>query len=139
MANVKRPNTTEREPFRIALDHPAATADATFFVYKVPADKTLEVTRTIYANFTGLAADNTNAFAGYLKNGSTVMATAFNTDGNDTPAGAALTANAAVEGTLSSTAADLWAAAGDTLTFLADEDGDTTLPAGRLIVEGYLY
>lgn len=139
MSNVKRPNNTDRERVLITLDHPDVTADATFGFYKVPADKTLEVTRVTYVNWTGLAVDNTNAFAGYLKNGATVMATAFNTDGNDSPAGATLTANTFVAGTLSSTPADLWAAANATLTFLADEDGDTTLPAGRLIVEGYLY
>lgn len=140
MSNLKRdPDLTHAEPFRTELDHPAATADATFWVCKVPTGKNLLVTRTVYANFTGLTADNTNAFAGLLKNGSVVVATAFNTDGNDTVPGATLVANTPVEGTLAAALADRWVAGGSSLTFLCDEDGDSTLPAGRLVVEGYLY
>ncbi len=137
--SIKRPDNFERERVTIAFDHGAITADATQGFYKVASGQKLLVTRASYINWTGLTGDNTNAFAGQVKQGSVVVATLFNTDTNDATPGVSLAANTFVEGTLSSTAEDLWIDEGEVLSFLADEDGDSTLPAGRLIVEGYLY
>lgn len=132
----RNPNT--REPRTIPFDHPQVTATTTWKMWKVPAGRKFRVTRASYINVTGLAADNTNAFAGTLQNGSTVVASLFNTDGNDVPAGASLAADTFVEGTLSATDASLVLAAGDILSLVVTEDGAATLPAGRLVVEGYL-
>lgn len=132
----RNPNT--REPRTISFDHPSVTATTTWKMWKVPAGRKFRVTRCSYINVTGLAADNTNDFSGDLKNGSTVVAAIFNTDGNDVPAGAALAANTFVEGVLSATDASLVYAAGDILSLVATLEGTQTLPAGRVLVEGYL-
>ncbi len=136
MARPKDPQTEYQQNYLLTYDHPALTADTTIKIDKVPAGKRLRIDSVQYVNPTGLAADNTNAFAGYLKNGSTVVATLFNTDGNDTPAGAAVDADTWVTATLSTTDTELIYAAGDTLSLLFDEDGTQTLPAGRVVIRG---
>lgn len=137
MAN-RPPNFAAAERVTMTFDHPAVTADTTWKFWKCPAGRSFLVERASYINVTGLAGDPTDAFAGYLKNGSVVMATLFNTDTGDS-GGASLAANTFVEGTLSSTMSERWLAAADVLSMLADEDGTSSLPAGRLVVEGYLY
>jgi hypothetical protein len=136
---ISRKNLTDRERIAISYDHAALTADTTVKLYKVPAGKSLEVTRVSYINPTGLALDPTNAFALQLKNDSTVVAAIANTDTDDNPAGVAIPADTFVEGVLSATAANVWLDAAEVLSILFDEDGTATLPAGRLVVEGYLY
>lgn len=118
--------------------HAAATANTTLKVYKVPANRNFRLTRALYHNVTGLAADGTNAFAGTVQNGSDVAATLFNTDSGDA-GGAALTADAFVEGVLSATDGFRIFNAGEEVTLVLTEDGTATLPAGTLIIEGYLY
>lgn len=134
----RRPLKVEQERVAFSYDHAALTATTTVKLYKAPAGRKFRLDRAVYINPTGLAADNTNAFRGEIKNGSTVMADLFNTDGDDVPAGASLAADTHVEGVLSATDANRVLAAGDVLSLVFTEDGTATLPAGRLYIEGRL-
>lgn len=127
----RRPSDFERERVVLTFDHPQVTGDTTYKIWQAP--RPFVVVDVRYINPTGLVGDNTNAFAGFLKNGSNVVATLFNTDTNDSPAGASLAADTWVEGTISATYAR--GDADDVLSLLLDEDGAATLPAGRLVVE----
>lgn len=122
----------------MAYDHVQVTATTTVKLWKVPTARKFVLERASYINVTGLATDATDAFRGELRNGSVVMATLFNTDTDDVPAGASVAANTFVEATLSSTASELWLAAADIISLVLTEDGTATLPAGRVIFEGYL-
>lgn len=134
---VRIPDTKYEERMVMSFDHAALTATTTSKLWKCPAGRSFVVERVSYINPTGLAGDGTNAFAGEVKNGSTVMATLFNTDTGDA-GGASLAADTFVEGTLSATAANQWLAAGDVISLVLTEDGTATLPAGRLVIEGRL-
>lgn len=134
----RRPIKAEQERVAFSYDHGAVTATTTVKLYKAPAGRKFRLDRAVYVNPTGLAADNTNAFAGTIQNAATVMATLFNTDGDDNPAGAALAADTFVEGTLHSTDANRVLAAGEELSLVLTEDGTATLPAGRVYIEGRL-
>lgn len=122
----------------VLFTHAAVTATTALKVYKVPANRSFRLTRAVYHNVTGLAADGTNAFAGTVQNGSTVAATLFNTDSGDA-GGAALAADTFVEGSLSATDADRIFEAGEELSLVLTEDGTATLPAGTFTFEGYLF
>lgn len=137
MAN-RRPQLFEQERVTMTLDHASAAATATVKMWKVPAGRRFRLTRASYINPTGLAGSATDAFVGTVQKGATVMATLFNTETDN--GGATLTADTFVEGTLSATAANQWGAADDVISFVATEVGTTaTLPAGRVVIEGYLY
>lgn len=136
----RRPDDYEAEKWTYPYAQPAITVGGTAVkLYKVPAGRTLRLTRASYVNPTGLAGDNTNAMMMEIKNGSTVACLVFNTDTNDATPGVTLAANTFVEGTLSATESNRVFAAGDEVSVLVTEDGDTTLPAGQLTLEGYLY
>lgn len=137
MGRTLDPRLVER--IAMSFDHAALTADTTVKLYKIPAGRRLRVERCSYINPTGLTIDPTNAFALQLKNGATIVASIANTDTDDVPAGVAIPVDTFIEGVLSTTVANTWLAAADTLSILFDEDGAATLPAGRLVVEGYLY
>lgn len=134
-----RLNDPDNERVVLTYDHAALTATTTTKLWKVPAGRKFKVERASYINPTGLVGDPTNAFMGEVKNGSTVVATLFNTDTDDNPAGATLAVDTFVEGSLSATATALWLAASDVLSVVFTEDGTATLPAGRLVIEGRLY
>jgi hypothetical protein len=129
---LPRPPTPYQEKVVISYDHPQVTATTTWKIFKAKG-RPFRIDSVRYINPTGLAADATNVFAGTLKNGSTVMATIFDTD-SDT--GAALAADTFVDGTLSATQANRVLAADDVLSLVATEGGTATLPAGRVVVEG---
>lgn len=135
---TRRDNELYSDRWTLGYDHGALTATTTVKLYKVPAGRTLRLDRATYINPTGLAADNTNAFKGEIKNSTTLVASLFNTDGNDDPAGAALAADTFVEGTLAASA-DCVFAAGEIVSVVFTEDGDATLPAGHLVLEGRLF
>ena len=132
---ARRPNKFTEERVSFAVEHAALTATTTIKLYKAPAGRKFRLDRALYLNVTGLAADATNAFAGELKNGSTVMATLFNTDSGDA-GGAALAADTFVEGVI--TAANATLAATEELSLVLTEDAAATLPAGRIYIEGRL-
>jgi hypothetical protein len=133
----KLPQTKYEEKVVITFDHPAVTGTTTWKIWKCPAGKAFVLDRASYINPTGLAEDTTNTFAGTVQNGSTVMATLFNTD-SDGAGTNTLAADTFVEGTLSATATDLWLAADDIISLVATEGAVASLPAGRLVLEGRL-
>ena len=133
----RRPNNTDRERVVMTFDHAALTATTTTKLWKCPAGRKFQVERASYINPTGLTGDITNAFAGAVQNGATVMATLFNTDTD--AGGATLAADTFVEGVLSATLANRWLAAADVISLVATETGVQTLPIGRLVLEGFLY
>lgn len=136
MAN-RRKDDVRAEKVTLTKEHASVTATTTLKVYKVPAGRTFRLTRALYHNVTGLAADGTNAFAGTVQKASAVSFTLFNTDSGDA-GGAALVADAFVEG-VAGTEADRSFAAGDEVTLVLTEDAAATLPAGTLILEGLLF
>ena len=126
-----REDKVATDRFAISYDHASLTQTTTVKLHKASRRMKIEAVR--YINPTGLAADNTNAFKCEIKNGSTLVASVFNTDGNDDPAGEALAADTFVSGTLVD--ADSLLAADDVLSVVFTEDGTATLPAGRLVIE----
>lgn len=134
----RRPDLHERERVVLSYDHAALTANTTVKLWKCPAGRSFVLERASYINPTGLAADATNTFKGEVMNGATLMASLFNTDSDDDPAGASLAADTFVEGSLTATVADRWLAADEVVSVVFTEEGTATLPAGRLVLEGYL-
>lgn len=133
----RRPDYFEQERVTMTLEVPSTAASLTLKLWKIPAGRKFAVERVSYINPTGLTGASGNAFAGALKNGSTTMATLFNTDTG--AGGATLAADTFVEGTLSGTATAQWGAAADVLSLVLTKTGTQTLPAGRLVIEGRLY
>lgn len=130
----RRPSDFEQERVVIVFDHPGSlTADTTYKFWQAP--RPCKVTDVRYINPTGLAEHSTNAFAGSVKNGSTVVATLFDTDSDEAGADNSLAADTFVTGVIVAAAAVL--AADDVLSLFLDEDaaGAATFPAGRLQVE----
>jgi hypothetical protein len=135
--NDKRPNNKLEEKVVFAYDHASVSATTTIKLWKCPTGKSFVLDRASYISPTGLVGDATNAFAGTIQNGATVMATLFNTDTGDA-GGATLPVDTFVEGTLSATAANTWLAAGDVMSLVLTEDAAAVLPAGRVVIEGRL-
>lgn len=127
---AKRKNDFLQERVVLSFDHAAATADATTKLFKVPAGRKLKIDAVDYINPTGLAADATNAFIVKLLKGSTVVASWSTLTGAE----GAIAANTFVSLVLSATAADLTFDAADIMSLFLDEQADTTLPAGRVVV-----
>jgi hypothetical protein len=120
--------------------HGSIAADQVVRLDKIPAGMKVRVDHVQYVNPTGLVGDATNAFALFVKkngSGGTTVATVFNTDTDDVPAGASLAADTWVTATLTGTDADRVLAPGDTLDLFFDEDGNSTLPTdGRIVIRG---
>jgi len=131
---TRRRDNDRGEPFRMGYDHAQATADASVKLWTVPTGQKLRITRVFYVNPTGLAQDPTNAFIVKITDGTNVAASWSTVTG----AQGSLAANTPVELVLTATKANLTLTAGEVLTLFLDETGDTTLPAGRVVVEGYL-
>lgn len=134
----RRQNQVLQERVVLAFDHAETTGDVTTKLWELPRAFRLE--RATYVNPTGLAADNDNWFDISVKNGATKMA-AWSTDGNGLgingdAAEGTIAADTFVELTMSDTDTDLVAAAGDVISFVLDETGTATLPAGRVVIEG---
>lgn len=132
------PNNKFEEKMVMTYDHAALTSTTTVKLWKCPAGKSFVLDRASYINPTGLAEDTTNTFKGEVKQGSVVMATLFATDSDLAGADNSLAADTFVEGTLSSTASDLWVDATELISIVFTEGGAATLPAGRLVLEGRL-
>lgn len=127
------------EKVTIPFSHAALTASKTLKCFSVPAGRQVALERVSYQNDTGLAIDPTNDFRCEVKNGATVASTVFNTDTNDTPAGAALVAGTWVEGVPSATASDTWFDAGASVDVVITLEGTQTLPTGNGVLELRLY
>jgi hypothetical protein len=119
----------KRYPF--VKEHVAVTANGSVKLFK--AVRRCLIERIDYINPTGLAADATNAFRLEIKNGSSLVATIANTDSDDVPAGAAITANTFITAT-NGTKTLRTLAADDVLDITFTEDGTASLPAGTVIV-----
>lgn len=132
----RRENLDTQERIVLTYDNASISASLTVKLYKAATGKYFHIDRVTYINPTGLASDNTNAFSLTVNNGATVMATVFNTDGNDVPAGAALAADTFVEGAVIAAAAAL--APADIMSLVFTKDGTQTLPVGRVTIEGRL-
>lgn len=131
--SIKRPNTVEREPFRLVFPHAQLTATTAFKMYKVDAGKRLYVERVSYINPTGLAEHNDNNFKGTVNNATTgqVIATLFNTDANLSPDnGASLAADTFIEGDLTPFLPVTVAA------FTAEADNDTCTATAHGLLTG---
>jgi hypothetical protein len=135
---IRRPDIYLEQEIVFPFDHAQVTASKTLHVWKVPAGRAFVVDRVAYVNETGLAQDATNAFAGALKNGSTVIANLFNTDSDQPGADNGIPAGGWVEGALSATPADLAVDGGEDITLALTLSGTQTLPAGHLVIEGRL-
>lgn len=138
MTYSPREEEPSEEKVIIPFSHAQLTANTTQKVWKCPAGKTFVLDRVLYINVTGLAADNTNAFKLEVKNGATLMSELFNTDGDDVPAGAALTADTFIEKTTNAHIPSRSLASAETVSLVFTEDGTATLPAGNGFLEGRL-
>lgn len=113
-----------------------ALAGGSATTYKLwKADRAGRVDRISYVNPTGLAQGASNYFTLSVKKGSTVIGSWSTHTGSE----GTLTADTFVTFTLSTTDADLVFAAGDQISFVLSETGNTaSLPAGSLVIEGHL-
>lgn len=125
-------NRDLQEPYILAYDHAQATADATVKLDKVPPGKTLRIDSVQYINVTGLAQDPANYFTIKVTDGTNIVAS-WSTQ---TTAGqGSVPANTFVTLVLG-TGGNPVLVAGEVLTLFLDETGDTTLPAGRIVIRG---
>lgn len=121
-------------PYEIRYEHAQATVDATHKLDKVPAGFKFRLLSVDYINPTGLAQDAANYFNIKVLADAVVMANWSTLTG----AQGTIAANTFVALVNSGTDADLVAAAGAIIALFLDETGDTTLPAGRIVIRGLL-
>lgn len=113
----------------------AATTGATATIQLMTAQRAMRIEKVEYVNPTGLAGHASNYWEIALKKGSTVMAQ-WSTD-SDVVGQGTITADTLINPVLSSTEADLVAAAGDVLKLaLTKVASAANLPAGRIVVHG---
>lgn len=114
----------------------SADADITYRLFEVPAGRRFVMERA-YVNLpAGLAEHSANWVDFQIKNGSTVVAN-WSTD-SDLAGTNSIVANTPKTLTPNADPATKAFAAGEFVDFVANEDGTTTIPAGRVVVEGYL-
>ena len=130
MTFVKQPRPAQPDPVQLVIPFATAAASTTFDVYKVPAGRTLQITRVHTINPTGLVQSGTNFFVLNVLNVAAVAAL-FSTGVTALVAGVA-SADFAL------TNANLWVAGGAAVRLNLALTGATTLPAGTLIIEGRL-
>lgn len=128
--SIPNKDSRERKTKCFPKEHAALTATTTIKLFK--ATKRCRVDRVDYINPTGLAGHGTDAFAGAVKNSSTVVCSLFNTDTGDA-GGASLAADTFVTGT-NGTAANRTLAKDDVLSAVFTMDGTATLPAGTVLI-----
>lgn len=133
---TRRKDRYRSEKITISFD-PASTA-ATLGVpaklYTVPAGRKLRVTRVMYNNPTGLAANVSNFYLIEILNAA-LQAFAWSTS---TAGQGTLTANTPVEFVKNATDANAVLPAGTALSYNATLTGAATLPAGRVVIEADL-
>lgn len=114
----------------------SADADISARLYEVPAGRTFVMERA-YVNLpAGLAENAANWVDFQIKNAAVVVAN-WSTD-LDLAGTNTIAANTPKTLTPNADPATKAFAAGEFVDFLANEDGTTTIPAGRVVVEGYL-
>ena len=135
MANPRRPNEFLTEPYSYPWEHPA-NADGGSVEEKLDVlTRRVKITRVKYVNKTGLAEHAANFATLQVKNGATVVAS-WTTDSGSSASDVSIPADTFIELTLATDDADLIFAAGDVLSFVVAEAGTTTVPAGRVVIEG---
>ncbi len=132
MAQPRRKLSYAAEPKVFSFDHAQVTADTTSWVWTTPAGRSFRITRAMYCNPTGLAADAANYFTVKVLNGVAVAAS-WSTQ---TTGDGALAADTPVALNLQSD--NLVVPANTKLSLFLDETGTATLPAGRVVIEGEL-
>lgn len=137
-ALARRPNDHLQERFQMSYDH-AQAADVDFAIQLFKFERRCRITRVFYNNVTGLAENAANHAKIQVKNG-LAGAVAAEWDTNSAGAGDnSIPANVPINLTLSATDANRNFAVGDILVFAIDESGTTTVPAGRVVIEGIYY
>ncbi len=129
MSHPKRPNQFEQDRFVLAFENGSLTADTDAPLME--ASRRFRINKAKYINPTGLAEDPADYFDIQVKNEALVILNWSTQTGE--------------EGTL---AAGTWVTlsdpddttrlvfeSGEELSLTFDETGDTTLPAGRLVLE----
>ncbi len=132
MASSPKPSQNHQSRAVLDYDHPSTAGTTTYKVFK--ATRAMIVDSCYYLNVTGLAEDTTNVFAGAVANGTDAFATLFNTDSDLSVPDASIPANAWVAGVITSQT-HRYFAPGDELNVIFTEGGNSTLPAGRLVIE----
>lgn len=131
----RRKNDFLVDRFTRSFELASTNATATSKVYKTPAGRALTIDRVCYNNPTGLATDASNYFDIKVQFGAgPTVAAVWSTL---TGAEGALTANTFVDLTKSA-AASLVVPAGTELSVSLVKTGTQTLPAGTIVIEGYL-
>lgn len=130
-------NETYQERVTLVYQQAALTADTTAVVYEVPAGRSFRVDRVRYYNATGLAEHASDYFAISAKNGSTVVAGPLSTDSAGAGDNGIVAATWTDVAVVTAAGANVLAAAA-VLTVLFDETGTATLPAGVVVIDGYL-
>lgn len=135
MSNRRRAQLDMQDKVTMFIDHPSVSATTAIKIFKAYGRK-FRIDAVRYVNPTGLTGDNTNDFSGAISNATTTttIATLFNTDTNDVPAGVSLPANTFVDGVIVDGTQVL--AVDDELSIVLTKEGTQTLPAGRLQIEG---
>lgn len=134
----KRPNEFLQEPYILRYEHVANANGGTVTTKLDKLTRRMKVTRVKYINPTGLAEHSTNVGIISIKNGATVVAT-WRTDADDMVADASIPANTFMDLTLATDTADRVFEIDDVLSLVVDEEGTTTVPAGRVVVEGVYF
>jgi hypothetical protein len=132
MSSSPKPAQVHQNKALVDYDHPSTAGTTTYKIMK--ATRAMIVDSVSYLNVTGLAEDTTNVFAGVLAKGTDAFATLFNTDSDLSVPDASIPANAWVAGVITSQTLR-YLAPGDELNVIFTEGGNSTLPAGRLVVE----
>jgi hypothetical protein len=128
----RRQNQHLAEQVELTFDHAAQTADLTVKLWKCPAGRSFVLDSAEYVNPTGLAADAANYFNLKVLKGAATVAANWSTETGQQGAIAADTFVSLVNGSL----ANRTFAAADVMSFMMDETGTQTLPAGRLVLRG---
>lgn len=124
-----RDNKFLKGEFVLTWDHAAATADATDKIYKL--GRAFRIDRVKYLNVTGLVQDGTNFFNVRVQIAGSDAANWSSETGQE----GTIPVNDWVDMS-DGLDADRVGEADDEITLFMDEDGDTTLPAGRVQIEG---
>jgi len=124
-----------QQNFAVDYGHPSLTANETNDIYTVPSGRSAVIDRVLYVNPTGLATSDTNyVVISAICNGQVAASWSTKLTGGD----GALVAGTQVAPTVSGTAANINAAAGQKIQFEVTVTGTPTLPAGAIRVEGRL-
>jgi hypothetical protein len=130
----RSPDDVHQQRVVLQFDNPSEAADATVKIYKVPAGRKFRLDKARYINPTGLVQDAANYFNIKVLKTTTVMANWSTLTGQQ----GSIAADTFVDLVLSATDANRVAAGDEVISVFFDEGGDTTLPAGRLVLEGRL-